>query len=391
MTKVTGRRVPELDGIRGVAILLVVFWHYVAAPGAGLPPDTLRGLLFRAGILTWSGVDLFFVLSGFLIGGILLDAKGKPGYFRRFYGRRTFRILPLYVVVCLGGAALVLKYPDLAGVWGQPMPLYLYATFTQNFWAARHSLDVFMGLTWSLAVEEQFYLTLPFVIRYVRRDRLPWVIGAMATTSALARTVLYLHFGNDFGKAASTLVFFRADALMAGVLGALAVRDPTIRAHLVGVPWILNLLALTSGAGVTLLLLKGWTTQTRPMSTLGYSWLACFYLALILIATLRPEGWWPRILRSPILRWLGSIAYCLYLVHELAFRTSRFLLTRLLGGPVSDWAICALGLTLALGLSELSWVYFESKIIAFGHLLLDEGIVPRPVPSRGRPQYPGPR
>jgi peptidoglycan/LPS O-acetylase OafA/YrhL len=335
-------------------------------------------------------VDLFFVLSGFLIGGILLDAKGKPGYFRRFYGRRTFRILPLYVAVCLGGALLVVKYPDLAAVWGQPMPLYLYATFTQNFWAARHSLDVFMGLTWSLAVEEQFYLTLPFVIRYVRRDRLPWVIGAMAATSVLARTLLYLHYGSGFGKAASTLVFFRADALMAGVLGALAVRDPTIRDHLARVPWMLNVLALTSGAGVTLLFLKGWTAQTRPMSTLGYSCLACFYLALILMATLRPEGWWPRILRSPVLRWLGSIAYCLYLVHELTFRTSKFLLTRLLGGPVSSWAVCALGLTLAIALSEVSWIYFESKIIAFGHVLLDEGIVARPVPRRGRPQYPGP-
>jgi peptidoglycan/LPS O-acetylase OafA/YrhL len=90
----SGRRVPELDGIRGLAILLVIFWHYVSAPGALMPNDTLGGILFRVGALTWSGVDLFFVLSGFLIGGILIDAKASPSYFKTFYVRRTFRILP---------------------------------------------------------------------------------------------------------------------------------------------------------------------------------------------------------------------------------------------------------------------------------------------------------
>ena len=90
------QRIPELDGVRGIAILLVVIWHYWIALVINDPLSGLYGAVVKSLYLTWSGVDLFFVLSGFLIGGILLDNREAPGYFKAFYARRVCRIFPLY-------------------------------------------------------------------------------------------------------------------------------------------------------------------------------------------------------------------------------------------------------------------------------------------------------
>jgi peptidoglycan/LPS O-acetylase OafA/YrhL len=258
-------------------------------------------------------------------------------------------------------------YPGLARVWGQPMPLYVYATFTENFWLAHHSWDAYMGVTWSLAVEEQFYLTLPFIIRFVPRERLSFVVGLLALASAVTRTVLYLHFGNDWGTAAYTLMFCRADALMLGVLGALAMRNAQVRTLLSERPWILRAAVVVFGGGVTVLLIKGWTMQTRPMSTLGYTCVSLFYTSLLLIAVVRTHGWWARVMRLSSLRWLGNLAYCLYLLHGPTFTASCYLLRGRPHPDGPDWAAAALGLVLALGLSYLSWQYFESKMIRIGH------------------------
>src|SRR5271169_4750825 len=94
------RRIPQLDGMRGLAILLVLIWHFVVVPTAAGPHHSvLARVILRVGLLTWSGVDLFFVLSGFLIGGILIEAKHSRNYFRTFYVRRAFRILPIYLLL----------------------------------------------------------------------------------------------------------------------------------------------------------------------------------------------------------------------------------------------------------------------------------------------------
>ncbi len=95
------RRVPELDGLRGIAILLVIACHYIIAGLAHIESSTTTSYLLVLNRLTWSGVDLFFVLSGFLIGGILLDVQTSPNYFKAFYMRRFYRILPIYIATCL--------------------------------------------------------------------------------------------------------------------------------------------------------------------------------------------------------------------------------------------------------------------------------------------------
>jgi peptidoglycan/LPS O-acetylase OafA/YrhL len=361
------RRIPELDGIRGLAILSVIYWHYVAAPGALAEGHSLSGILYRIGMFGWSGVDLFFVLSGFLIGGILLDARSRPRYFQTFYVRRAFRILPLYVVLYAAGAVTLALRPSWEAIVGRPMPFVVYAAFLQNFWLAHHSWDAYMGVTWSLAVEEQFYLFFPLVVRFARTSWLPFLIGGLALMSAAARTVLYLHFGMGWGVAAYTLVFCRADALMLGVLGAWALREPRVRTLLEARPSILRATVLVLGTAVTIMLVKGWTMLTRPMSTVGYSCLALFYLSLILLAVVRPDGWWAALTRLAPLRSMGRVAYCIYLVHGMTYSICTYWFGGTAHPNQFDWRSAAAGLVLSLAIARLSWRYFESKMIRIGH------------------------
>jgi len=151
------KRISQLDGVRGVAILLVLVYHYFTCQIVA-EPGTLLSYLNRATSLTWSGVDLFFVLSGFLIAGILLDHRDTANYFRVFYLRRACRILPLHVLllglfVCFLATPMAVS-PRFEWVFGQPFPLVSYATFTQNIlMGIRGDFGPhWLGVTWSLAV-----------------------------------------------------------------------------------------------------------------------------------------------------------------------------------------------------------------------------------------------
>jgi peptidoglycan/LPS O-acetylase OafA/YrhL len=369
----SARRIPELDGIRGLAILSVIYWHYVACPNALAGQRTLGGVLHRIGLLTWSGVDLFFVLSGFLIGGILFDTRDEPLYFQNFYVRRIFRILPLYLLLCGAGVLLLTVRPSWAAIVGNPMPLPVYAVFLQNVWLAFNSWDVYLGVTWSLAVEEQFYLFFPLVIRFARKSCLPALLAGLALASAGLRTALYLHFGRDWGPAAHTLAFCRADALMFGALGAWALREPRVRTWLENRPSILRGAALLLGTAAAIMLAEGWTLSTLPLCTFGYTCLALFYLSLVLLAVVHTSGWWASIARLAPLRSLGRIAYCVYLVHETAFNVCSYWL-RGNAHPRNqlDWAVVAAALAVSLGLAQFSWRYFESKMIRLGRRLSNE-------------------
>jgi peptidoglycan/LPS O-acetylase OafA/YrhL len=369
------RRIPQLDGIRGTAILLVVLWHFVVVPVTQAPhPGTLARLAVHAGLLTWSGVDLFFVLSGFLIGGILIDAKEAPNYFSTFYVRRVFRILPVYFLVVttylLLWNAAVKHQLILRETFGSPMPWYAYLTFTQNFWLAHHVWDaVFLNLSWSLAVEEQFYLLLPAVIRVLPKTWLLPVAVGLALGSAVTRSLMYLHYGPSWGTAAYTLIVSRADALMLGVICAVLLRDDHCKEYLRGNPRIIKTSFLIFGLGVVVLTYKGWGMGTMPMCTLGFTCVALFYASLLMIAMVVPDGLLGRAFRARWLTWLGTIAYALYLFHEIVLDGMfRLLLNH---APVMadgfEALTALLALVVALGLARLSWRYFESELVRAGH------------------------
>src|SRR5580704_14894457 len=194
------RRIPELDGLRGIAIGMVIFFHVVTLAIAARPTLPL-GYILATTRLFWSGVDLFFVLSGFLIGGILLDARDSPNYFKTFYVRRFCRILPLYFLfIGLVATAYQFVYrpigAPLNGIFEGRLPWYWYFSFAQNLRMAKLNTTgaAIMSVTWSLAVEEQFYLVLPAIVRFVRRSALPYVFIAGIVIAPLVRLFIIFRF-----------------------------------------------------------------------------------------------------------------------------------------------------------------------------------------------------
>jgi peptidoglycan/LPS O-acetylase OafA/YrhL len=369
-------RIAELDGIRGLAIALVLVWHYLASRVD--PQGASNQLLFvaKALVLTWSGVDLFFVLSGFLIGGILLDNRDSPTYFRTFYVRRIARILPLYfawfllflLILRLG---IFRSMPGLDHLFGAPLPLWSYATFTQNFviTATNDFGAEWLGITWSLAVEEQFYLVLPLLIYYVSLPRLPYVLLTGIALTPLLRIGIIL-WNPQFAQGAYVLMPARMDALFLGVLCAYLLRQPDVLTSLTKRRKQLTAAFVVLGIGV------GWLTLitparavTIPLVSYGYTWLALFYTSFLLLAVTAAQSWPARIARLPFLRQLGFITYGVYLFHQGINGLFHGLLLQQepqFHTPV-DFGVTLLALAATIGLAYLSWHYFEKWIVRWGH------------------------
>jgi peptidoglycan/LPS O-acetylase OafA/YrhL len=360
-------RIPALDGLRGIAILLVLMRHSVF--GMETSSKFLANIL-AAGQLTWSGVDLFFVLSGFLIGGILLDARQSPRYFRTFYIRRSYRIFPLYGVVTALFLMRHLRFRLLPGHFGDVSPLTIpwwsYVTLTQNFWMAQKGWygAMAMAVTWSLAVEEQFYLAIPLLVRFIRPRSLLYVLWTLVLGAPLLRVLLrrtLLH--GDY--ACYVLMPCRADALCLGVLSAMLVRNVRAWNLLLDKRKVLYGLTALLFAGVAFMTYRGYEQFSEPMTTFGYSLLALFYTGCLLIAVSTTAG--SGALRHPKLMGLGTLAYCSYLIHFPMIQAARGLLELRLS-PESAWLPGSmLGVTLTLIIATLSWKYFEKPLLRRGH------------------------
>jgi peptidoglycan/LPS O-acetylase OafA/YrhL len=302
-----------LDAVRGVAILQVMFAH--AFPGHG-------------GIGGYVGVDLFFVLSGFLIGGNLIDRLQEPSYFSCFYIRRGFRILPLYYLLIIACAPLTLLQ----------QPLWRYLTFVQNFhWAHLGTLgDGWDGVTWSLAVEEQFYLLAPLLICLVPLRRLPASLCALILLAPCFRVIAV-----ETTTLAGTVVLMpsRLDSLCAGVLAAWILRFGRVDQRVLSAA-----LVTCSLVYFAVFAYSGGRRDSVIMWTVGYTIEGTFF-ALSIVAMMVTDWRGNR-----VLQWFGTRAYGLYLLHAL--------LLRLTGNAF-------LGLALAAVLAELSWRYLEAPLIAY--------------------------
>jgi len=373
------KRIPALDGVRGIAILLVLLRHAIfgldaAMPGAEPSSGPLAWFL-AAGQLTWSGVDLFFVLSGFLIGGILLDARESPRYFQTFYFRRAYRILPLYFVTL--AIFLFQHLPWMSALMRpgrfQPLeiPGWAYATFTQNFWmAALGTLGLSSAsVTWSLAIEEQFYLTIPWIIRKVRLRYLAAVLSAVLVAAPVVRVVLRLILGGHAGIACYVLTPARADGLSLGVLCALLLRRERVWDWAVGNLRGLRIATVVLLFGVVFMTWKQYDAFSDAMTGGGYSWLAFFYAAFLLLAVVDTGGLLEKILRNRGLMGLGTLAYCLYLIHVSVMQSVRHpLMAHFAGSPRLAWVLGGiLGAGLSVVLAGLSWKYFERPLLRRGH------------------------
>ncbi len=367
-------RIPELDGLRGIAIGMVLVYHYFLLTAH----PRLASLLSRSlalGRLSWSGVDLFFVLSGFLIGGILLDARNSTNYYTVFYKRRFFRIVPIYMV-CLAGFFALRAFiqaghaSNFAYMMEGQLPAWPYFVFLQNFWMTKtNTLGAFgLGATWSLAVEEQFYLTLPLLIRLLPRRRLPVFLGVTVLAAIGLRILLFLVW-RDHSLSRFVLMPCRADALLLGVLGAIAVRNPKSYEWLSTNRKVLGILAgvFVLGIGVMTYLKAGLTGVI--IQTGGFTWMAGFYLCILLLAVTGPPDWIKRFLRMKWLMWLGGIAYGTYLFHE--FVLGAFF-TFFRSHPIdlynaADVLTAVAALVLTLLFCKISWTYFEKPLIKIAH------------------------
>ena len=362
-------RIPALDGIRGLAIGLVLAWHGFFQYTLPSHPQVTH--LVALGRLLWSGVDLFFVLSGFLIGGILLDAVSAPRYFSAFYIRRAHRILPLYAVVLLAVLPLTywLRQLGASGPFVEArVPLWYYPAFLQNVWMARHGAfgSYTLGPTWSLAVEEQFYLTLPVIVRYVSRSLLWWIVCAMIAGAPLLRIFLN-HSVTDGPIAGYVLMPCRADALGWGILAALIMRTPAVLQLAFRLRAYLYVALGGTGAGLIVLLLSRFEPGNTEAFGLEYSLLAVFYFLFLMSALTNCKL--EAALSVRPLPYLGTIAYGLYLLHRpfiVGFHDMATWLYPKESGWLSLLSSIS-GIGAAVIIAALSWRYLEKPLIQHGH------------------------
>jgi peptidoglycan/LPS O-acetylase OafA/YrhL len=370
------QRIPELDGLRGVAILSVIVFHYTAGEGF-IPLHTFAGMLQRVVIMGWTGVDLFFVLSGFLIGGILLDVRNSSSYFSTFYLRRFFRIIPVYylwitayiLVVLIAGSWLKAhsfsnRAPDIGF---QEAAHYL---FIQNLWP--FALPGFEGAwfsaLWSLAVEEQFYLFAPLVVRFVSPRRLAASLVAVICAAPLLR-VLLLHSFHHQLSAATKLMPCRADSLALGMLMALGCRKPSVRAWLSAHTRALyGALAVLTVGMVTL---WRWSPRTGDYATdsVGFTWVALFYCVILLLALFVPHGPIARVTRFGWLREVGKVSYCMYIVHSVVALACHYILLHRIPrtSTAQGLAVSILSVFVTYGCAKISWTVLEHPMLRRGH------------------------
>lgn len=368
-------RIPELDGLRGIAILSVVCIHYINGQGPTGGPITT--LLQKFVALGWSGVDLFFVLSGFLIGGILLDARGSPNYFKTFYVRRFFRIIPIYYAWVLLYVLLVTLAGHVVQVHsnsGRPeelgAPIYVHFLFLQNVWPITLAglAGAWLTPTWSLAVEEQFYLVCPWMIRFISEPILRRVLLAVIVAVPLLRLGLLTIAHVGYGWVYSSMPC-RADALAIGILAAMLWRDARFKdrlaSHRLGFAAMRGIL----GAGVLCLLVWSPGNVSFVEETIGYTWIAMFYATCVLTVLFQSTGVLAKYMRVSWLRSVGVVSYCVYLIHGAVDAVCHGVLLKSpprVSTPRGA-AVTLLAAVLTYVIARLSWQFFERPLLERGH------------------------
>ena len=359
--------IPALDGLRGIAIILVLLHHMTYyRPTSGI--DALIGDVV---FFFWTGVDLFFVLSGFLITGILLDTRDSERYFTTFYARRILRIFPLYYLVLFLAFVVLPKFPAvhplLAGQADLP-PQWPYWLYGANFLIAdRGWVHGWVDVSWSLAIEEHFYLVWPLVI-WLCPPRLVAVLCAVIILAEPAARV-FARESMVHVLPIYVLTWFRLDGLAMGALLALAQR----RGLLPSLDRWAPVVAIAAVAGIIVCAIMGGHTWwwNRWMQQYGYSLIAIAAGAMLVSAISRPaDSLWPRMLSAGWLRAFGKYSYCLYLIHAPVMRAVREYVFNpeeyaMLG--IAPWNAQVLfygaATAPAFALAWLSWRWFEAPIL----------------------------
>ena len=357
--RLSSRKLVPLDGIRGLAIAAVIVHHTCWRIPAS---NTLQLILNKVYFMGWAGVDLFFVLSGFLITGILLDTREAGNYFQSFYARRALRIFPLYFVFLL--VAFTLFPLVIAADWlPAPGDGWLYFSYLTNWLALwkgpwRHSV---MAHLWSLAVEEQFYFCWPFVVWAVKpRVLLPaLLVGELGVTAGRIFWVL----GHGPSQTVNIATVSRMDGLLLGAACAILIRHYRLPQR--ALPWLPRI----AGAGLYAYVLITLRFTGEPdwlFEMAGFTVLAVCFALLILHAVLT-EG-----AKSPLqslLCWrpltnVGKYAYGLYVYHVPLLYFGNMWIDRFVPQSIRaqiwfGYASIALLFLASYQVARLSFNYFE--------------------------------
>ena len=327
------QKIHQLDAVRGLAILLVIA-HNTSAKYPSLHLQRFFGN-------GWMGVDLFFVLSGFLITGILADTKDSVGYFTRFYARRCLRIWPLYYSLIFFMFVVVpwLRPSDAHTVFERSSPWWAYPLFLQNFLVPSSTGATGpLGVTWSLAIEEQFYLVWPWVVRYCSHAQVRCIALAVICLSPALRLYLSLHQVELYSN-----VFCRLDGLMAGALLALAVRSASfLPSKFVTLAWIAFALAAPLAC----------VTEALNARWLVFSLTAVASTSFVYLSLFSTQKWLQVAMTNKPIVYTGTISYGLYLLLKItfdraqAFHLDQYLLLALPLVLVASYAVAVLSLHL---------------------------------------------
>jgi peptidoglycan/LPS O-acetylase OafA/YrhL len=346
----TPHRIVALDGLRAIAVMAVFLQHAVKAP-------------------LWMGVDLFFVISGFLITGILVDRKARgQSYFSHFYSRRIRRILPPY------GLLLVVSTILFGAGWIAHWPWFAF--FATNIGVSIGDIGhPSLNVLWSLAVEEQFYLVWPFVVLFTSERTLMWIAAAMIVVTPLLRALATPWFSSFWPI--YYLTPFRMDLLCAGALMAMLIRrdshffDKYFTHAVIGV--LIAFAALTA-LHMHFPRFRAANTPLSNAALYSISLVLCSSMVIVAIAGGRYVN---KVLSHPVLVYIGTISYTFYLVHL----SILYLLWNL---PISHLAAAACGLILTLAYASACWFLFEKRLTRGRRASVPDSVSNAAYPSSGR-------
>lgn len=354
-------RIPELDGLRGVAILLVVLFHYISTqlPGSTHP---MGRMLRYATSFGWVGVDLFFVLSGFLIGSILIVQKHSPRYFSTFYMRRLVRIVPNYFLL-LALFVIVWQLPYFANNYfltaHNDIPLWSYFAMLHNFYmAARHSLgNDALSITWSIGIEEQFYLLFPLLVYFLHRRWLPYLLSALIVGAIIVRA----QFDHWIPK--YVLLPARMDGLAIGFLVAFLHQEGLLAKYKTALNrWLMAVMIVVIAA------CGYFYWRLGDLGVVKHTLFSIVFAIMLIFALTRQGSWYAAFLRNKALMWVGTISYSLYLFHYLILGVAHHITGQ---HDIGISNIADIGVTVAAFIASLlfSWIVYrqlEKPMVAVG-------------------------
>jgi len=340
-------QIPELDGVRGLAILLVMICH----SSMWLPDSPVRTLLLQGKV----GVDLFFVLSGFLITGILLDTRERPRALRNFYVRRGLRIWPLYFAFVFVAFTIPRRMipPDVTP--------WVYALCIQNF-ICFASMGPLLDPLWSLAVEEQFYLFWPWIALRVRRQTVLRICCVVLAFSPMIRCLFRAAGASPEFVYSNTLC--RLDGIAMGGMIAAWIRDREF-----AIDALQRLVRAAPLAGTLGLALTYAVVRTRLAIELQYSFVALIFGGLLALVLLEQStaSTLARAFRSSSLGGLGRISFALYLfnlpIYTIAHGVGASRWLSHLPKAMAGAAVLVASNLVLLAAASLSWKFFESPIL----------------------------